>query len=248
MHNRIKFVFDEVAQKVSPKKRDIGFIKVALENYDFRDKSVLDVGCGIGDNLIYCVQRGANYAEGFDISGESIKLAIEKARNLPNVIFHKCSLREYTTEKKFDFILGSGIFEYFDDPLKALKKICCFLAAKGTIILLISKPIFIKRASFLARVILSRIPLKAILPVAKIITRILKVFNLIFKKILYTGEDNTYSMEQTIIEALMVPRYNIFHHSVFTDYLANEGFSVKFFKGATSSMIGIIATKDESRV
>lgn len=243
MQSRIEFIFDEVAQKISPKKKDIASIKTILEKCELQGKSVLEVGCGIGDNLIYCVQNGADYAEGFDISGESIKLAKSKAENLPNIAFYKCSLEEFSTEKQYDFVLACGILEYLDDPVKALKKICSLLANKGTLILQTSEPIFIKRISPICRIVLSKVPRKGMVPVARLLGKLLRVFKPIFEKILYTGESSTYTIEQTILEALMVPRYNIFHSKIFSNYLRKKGFSVTFFNGATPSMICVVAKK-----
>ena len=89
MQSRIEFIFDQVAEKVSPGKKDIASFKAVLEKCDFRNKSVLEVGCGMGDNLIHCLKRGAGYAAGFDISSKSIELANSKVENLPNIVFRK---------------------------------------------------------------------------------------------------------------------------------------------------------------
>lgn len=247
MCSRVEFIFDEVVRVVSSKRKDTVLIETVLESLQLRDKSVLEVGCGIGDNLICCIQKGAAYTEGFDISGKSIELAKSKTKDLPNTMFLKCSLKDYKTERKFDFILVLGVFEYLSNPLESLKKICSFLGDKGTLILLLSKPIFIKRASFLCRVVLSRLPLKAVLPTARFMERVLEPFSSLFNKMLYTGKSNTYTIEQTILEGLMVPRYNIFHHRIFSNYLRDEGFLINFFDGAGPSMVGIMAKKDNSK-
>lgn len=243
MENRIEFIFDKVAKDVASRTKDIASMENALEDCGLTGKTILEVGCGMGDNLIYCARKGALYAEGFDISGESIKLARDKAAYLANVFFHKCGLEEYTTERRFNIILALGVFEYFEDPFQSLKKITSFLVKDGTLVLLISKPIFIKKVSFLCRLILSKIPLKFILPAAKLLAKILKILNMKFKKILYYGGNSTYTLEQTILEGLMVPRFNVFHHGTFCKYLDKEGFSVRFFNGMAPSMICLIAKR-----
>lgn len=50
----------------------------ALEQAGFRERSVLDLGCGIGDLAIETVRHGAASARGFDLSPK----AIEEARRL----------------------------------------------------------------------------------------------------------------------------------------------------------------------
>ena len=246
MSDRIEYIFDQVAQEISPKKKDITPIKRVLKSCKLQDKSILEVGCGLGDNLIYCLQRGAGYAEGFDISAESIRLAKKKAKDLPNIIFHICSLEDYRTDRKFDFIVAWGVFEYLDNPLQSLEKICCFLADKGTLILLISRAIFLKRITFLCRVILSKIPLEAILPVTKFISKVLRVFSSVFERRLYIGQSNTYSIEQTVLEGLMVPKYNILQRRMFSNYLKDKGFTIEFFNDVAPSVIGIMAKKTDS--
>jgi SAM-dependent methyltransferase len=54
----------------------------ALEEAGLRDRSVLDLGCGIGDLAIEAVRRGASTARGYDLSekaiGEARRLADER--------------------------------------------------------------------------------------------------------------------------------------------------------------------------
>jgi 2-polyprenyl-3-methyl-5-hydroxy-6-metoxy-1,4-benzoquinol methylase len=244
---RTEFIFDEVAREVIPNKKDIGSLKAIVDRFELQGKSILEIGCGIGDNLIYCSHKGTKYAEGFDISSENIRIAKQKTKGCPKISFHKCSIEDYNSDRKFDFVLVWGVFEYVDSPTESLKKILSFLDDNGTIILLISKPILIKKISFLFRAVLSRIPRRSVLPTAKFLSIILNIFKLIFKKILYTGESNTYTMEQTILEGLMVPKYNIFHHNVFTDYLQDEKFVVEFLNGVTPSMTCMVASKKRER-
>lgn len=243
MQKRIESIFDKIAESSPSKVRDVEVIKKILSNFDIEGKSVLEVGCGFGDNLLYCKERKACYVEGFDISAESIKIAKSKLRDQKNVLFHRCSFEEYGTKKQFDIIIGWGIFEYFDNPLESLKKMRKLLSQKGKMLLLISRPIFIKKLSFLPRLFLSRIPLKAAMPVTKFISKTLNIFSSRLKTTLYTNASKTYSIEQAVLDGLMVPRYNVFSPKIFTDYLKKEGFSVRFFEGVAPSTVCIIAEK-----
>ena len=60
---RIEFIFDEVARKLIPNKKDIGSLKAIVDRFELQGKSILEIGCGIGDNLIYCSHKGIKYAE-----------------------------------------------------------------------------------------------------------------------------------------------------------------------------------------
>jgi len=240
---RIEFIFDEVATKLSVKRKDIGLFKNIIDQFDLRETSILEVGCGIGDNLIYCSQRGALYAEGFDISRESIKLAQEKTENRENIFFHKSSIEEYSTERIFEYILVWGVSEYVENPFESLQKLINYLSDQGTIILFISKPIFIKKLSFIFRIFLSKIPLTSLVNVAKTLSNILSIFTAIYKRILFTGASKTYTVEQTILEGLMVPRYNLINSCKFIEYLQEQGFLIDFKDDIAHSMTCIIASK-----
>lgn len=242
---RIEAIFDEVVREMPSETKNIAPIKAILNNYDLRGKSVLEVACGIGDHLIHCVERGVEYAEGFDISGESIKLAKTKADKWPNVIFHKCALDEYVTDRKFDVILVLGVFEYLRSPFDSLKKIRSLLNDRGMMVILISKPIFIKRISFLFRAILGRVPVMLAIPMARFLAGVLRACDPVLKNILKlkVGVTGTYPLEQTILEGLMVPRYNIFDQKIFTDYLQKEGFNIEFFNNFAPSLRYIVAKR-----
>lgn len=243
---RIEFIFDKVVKTSVHKVKDIAAVRNVLDNCVLRGKSVLEVGCGMGDNLIYCVKRGSIYAEGFDVSGESIRVAKSKIEYLPNISFRRCSLEEYSTTRAFDIILALGIFEYVEDPLKSLKKISSFLKEEGTLVLLISRPILMKRISALSRLFLSRVPFRLILPISILLSKVFLVFNSKFKKSLYMGKSSTYTIQQTILEGLMMPRYNISYRELFCQYLQKEGFSMQFFNDVIPSMICLVAQKQAS--
>jgi magnesium-protoporphyrin O-methyltransferase len=52
-----------------------GSLLGALEDAGIRDRTVLDLGCGIGDLAIEAVRRGAVSAHGFDLSPKAIREA-----------------------------------------------------------------------------------------------------------------------------------------------------------------------------
>ena len=244
-YKRTEFIFNEVARITEHKEDDVALIKKILTNRELKKKMVLEVGCGFGDNLLYCARNGADYAEGFDISAESIKLAQSKAKDMKNVLFHKCNIEEYETSKRFDIILAIGVFEYFDRPLEALEKLCCLTSEGGTLIALISKPIFIKKISFLCRPFLSRVPQKMVLSVADAVDGICGKFSLFFNKRLSTATSSTYTMKRVILEGLMVNRYNVIEKAVFCDHLKKRSFDVAVFDDVSPSMTCVVGTRKD---
>jgi magnesium-protoporphyrin O-methyltransferase len=92
----------------------------ALESAGLADRTVLDVGCGIGDLAIEAVARGAWSATGFDLSGK----AIDRARDL-------ASRRGVADRTRFE--VGDGAtFELPPADVVVLNRVvCCYPNADG---------------------------------------------------------------------------------------------------------------------
>jgi SAM-dependent methyltransferase len=79
--------------------------------------SVLDVGCGTGENALFLAARG-NAVFGLDGSETAVALAREKAaaRGLSGVQFHLWdALQLGRLRKTFDTVIDSGLFHVFPD-------------------------------------------------------------------------------------------------------------------------------------
>lgn len=79
--------------------------------------SVLDVGCGRGDLLSYLEEKGfhGRYV-GVDITPEMIQLA---KRSHAGATFHHIDMIANPLEKKFEFVVASGIFYLRVDDMDA---------------------------------------------------------------------------------------------------------------------------------
>ena len=71
--------WDRRARKGRPVAGVTGPLVDALEQAGLVDRTVLDVGCGIGDLAIEAVGRGASSARGYDLSAKAIGRARELA-------------------------------------------------------------------------------------------------------------------------------------------------------------------------
>ncbi len=92
--------------------------EVLLKNVDLNNKSLLDVGCGLGDlyGFLKTFQVPVSYL-GTDIMPDMIKKAKEKYPNglfLHEDIFSKENADALFPEKAFDIIFSSGIFNLND--------------------------------------------------------------------------------------------------------------------------------------
>lgn len=88
------------------------------------DKSILDIGCGLGQTMISLTKLGYKNVSGIDVSAEAIDSA--KKNNLK--VQEISSIREYALncEQKYDLIIMSHVLEHLEkkeviDTLKIIK-------------------------------------------------------------------------------------------------------------------------------
>lgn len=77
---------------------------------DLHRRSILDLGCGFGDFYDFLLGKGleVDYS-GYDISPKFIAIAKEKH---PNLNFEVKDILKDPVEKKFDYVVSSGIFNH----------------------------------------------------------------------------------------------------------------------------------------
>lgn len=116
------------------RRKDSGDLefKEVLREISWRNKKVLDVGCGTGRFLYLATKRGAMCA-GVDYSNEAIKIAKEKYKH-PNLSFQELDIAEKLSGK-FDVIVSIGTLEHQDNPLSTLKLFKKHLNQRGKIII-----------------------------------------------------------------------------------------------------------------
>src|SRR5712671_1851003 len=78
--------------------------------------SVLDAGCGTGDNALYFAGRGCRVT-GIDFLEEPIRRARHKAteRGLPTTFLVRDALNLKDWSERFDSVIDSGLFHVFAD-------------------------------------------------------------------------------------------------------------------------------------
>lgn len=109
---------------------------------DFKDKQVLDLGCGYGWHCIYAMENGASSVVGVDISKKMLEVAKDKTP-FPQVDYHCCAMEDVDfPEASFDVILSSLAFHYVADFEKLIKKIYKMLKPAGQLIFTVEHPVF----------------------------------------------------------------------------------------------------------
>ncbi len=109
---------------------------------DFKDKRVLDLGCGYGWHCKYAAEHGAAFVLGTDISNKMLETA--KQKNSHNRITYQCSAMEDLKfpAETFDIVISSLAFHYVKDFEQLMKHIAIWLKPGGDLIYSVEHPVF----------------------------------------------------------------------------------------------------------
>lgn len=111
--------------KVPPAKLEV------LREITWKDKTVLDAGCGTGELAYLIAREGAKKVLGIDYSKEAIALA-KKTHRYHGLSFENADLKK--VRGKFDIVVSLGTLEHLDKPFEALKKLAGLLTPRGSLI------------------------------------------------------------------------------------------------------------------
>jgi SAM-dependent methyltransferase len=147
--NEIKEYWDKRPCNIKHSQKEVGskeyFNEVTKRKYfvephilDFADfknwknKSVLEVGCGIGTAAHSFIENGANY-KGLDISTKSLELAKKRFEvfNLEGSLVN-ANIETYKDDEKYDLIYSFGVLHHTPDTQKAVDNIYSLLKPGGT--------------------------------------------------------------------------------------------------------------------
>ena len=102
-----------------------------------KPKSILDAGCGSGDFLVGLPPSAEEFL-GVDLSKEMIEAAEKLHRDQLKtsltgiaVKFVVADLLSYVPEKQYDFVIASGLTEYFENIPKTVGKLASFASLGG---------------------------------------------------------------------------------------------------------------------
>lgn len=102
----------------------------------FRERTILDFGCGHGQEAIEIAQRGAKEVIGLDLREDVLETAREHlaATDLRNCRFAT------TWDSRADVILSVDSFEHFDDPGAVLEQMSRWLQPDGRVVFSFGPP------------------------------------------------------------------------------------------------------------
>lgn len=109
---------------------------------DFKDKRVLDLGCGFGWHCMWALQNGAKKVVGVDIS----KKMLEKAHDMDStasIEYIEMPIEDIDfPDDSFDIVISSLAFHYIESFDEMAKKINRLLSANGAFIFSVEHPVF----------------------------------------------------------------------------------------------------------
>ncbi len=88
----------------------------------FRDKIVLDAGCGMGRNTAVAARLGAQRVIGIDISA-SVEAAYQFTSQLPETAIVQADLYQLPFKSPFDVVFSIGVIHHLPNPPAGLKAI-----------------------------------------------------------------------------------------------------------------------------
>ena len=105
------------------------------------EKRILDIGCGAGHFVHYCIEQHASNVIGIDVSANMINLAKQTYQH-PHITFIHDALEHVELEaESFDIVCSSLVLHYIQDFDQAIAKISHALSTNGTLVFSINHPI-----------------------------------------------------------------------------------------------------------
>lgn len=114
------------------KNNFLDYISPHLEPGDFKDRIVLDCGCGFGRHLYYAAEFGAKHAVGIDLS-HSVDAAAKNVSALPNAHVIQADIYRLPLVQTFDTAYCIGVLQHTPDPVRAFQCIAETLVSEGNI-------------------------------------------------------------------------------------------------------------------
>lgn len=108
---------------------------------DFRDKRVLDLGCGFGWHCQYAIEHGAKAVTGVDISEKMLSQAKEKTDD--KIDYIQTPIEDISfDEDSYDVVISSLAFHYIKSFEQIVERVSECLVKGGYFVFSVEHPIF----------------------------------------------------------------------------------------------------------
>jgi SAM-dependent methyltransferase len=130
-HSKLELGTLEYFEEVQNKKFFVEPHIISFSNFpSWKDKEVLEIGCGLGTAAINFAKCGARYT-GVELSEESLKLAKKRFEVYDcDGDFYSCNAEELSSvlpQKKYDLVYSFGVIHHSPNPEKILKEIKSYM-------------------------------------------------------------------------------------------------------------------------
>ena len=115
------------------KEMFLSFVHPYLGEADFKDRLVLDVGCGSGRPASIACSLGAEVV-GVDLS-EAVQTAYEQTRTYPRLHVVQADAYALPFKPRFDFVFSVGVLQHLPNPAEAVKSIARVVPANHKVVL-----------------------------------------------------------------------------------------------------------------
>jgi len=102
---------------------------------DFKDKVVLDAGCGMGRNSYWALKWGAKRVVAFDFDERSVTATRKNLKEFSQAEVSFGSIYDIAWENEFDIAMSIGVIHHLKDPQRALANMVRALKPDGTLLL-----------------------------------------------------------------------------------------------------------------
>jgi len=96
-----------------------------LSKSSFKEKKILDAGCGIGRNSVYSLKYGAKEVYAFDVETSTVNIAKSNLSNFKNCTVFTDSIYELTNidNESFDVVFCIGVIHHLSNPNEAVENL-----------------------------------------------------------------------------------------------------------------------------
>lgn len=109
----------------------LDFIYPIKEDF-FKDKIVLDAGCGMGRFLQLAAEFGSHQVIGVDLS-QSVEVTYRHIQALPNAHVIQADIMNLPFQINFDYIFSIGVLQFLENPDQGFAKLVELLKENGAV-------------------------------------------------------------------------------------------------------------------
>ena len=100
----------------------------------FKDKNVLDAGCGMGRNSLWALRYGAAHVTAFDFDERCVRAATKFLAPYTNFSVELRDIYKIDYENQFDLVFSIGVIHHLENPSLALANLARALRPGGTLL------------------------------------------------------------------------------------------------------------------